>query len=191
MKMVSGSVAALLMLAHAAAAQAPDPLSRVLASVSFDLNGDGWMDRAILIENSDGDADLLIFTGAQGKDGMEFRRALHKKALAFNGNIHGQMASLSVNRAGSLVVTSQNESIGRNRWNRTVTIAYRNNQFVVAGFTHNEHDTLAPNTGGACEVNYLSGRMTRNGKPFQGQVNAISLAAFDPDKLPAACKFGD
>jgi hypothetical protein len=43
-------------------------------------------------------------------------------------------------RAGQLPCTLRIQAIGRSRWEQTLTIAYRNDQFVVAGYTYSYYD---------------------------------------------------
>lgn len=55
-------------------------------------------------------------------------------------------------------VISQNYGIGRNRWEQTLTLAYREGAFVLAGFTYNWYDSLDLENSGTCDVNLLTGK---------------------------------
>ncbi len=89
----------------------------------------------------------------------------------------------------SLLVRSQNDAIGRTAWNQTLTIAWRDNRLVVAGLTYQFQDKIDLRSSGGCDVNFLSGKATRNGKPHPERIAPLRLADFDPDKLPKACEF--
>jgi len=51
-----------------------------------------------------------------------------------------------------------NESIGRDRWRQTLTIAWRDGAFMLAGFTCSWHDTPDLANSGTCDVNLLNGK---------------------------------
>jgi hypothetical protein len=86
---------------------------------------------------------------------------------------------LSVNASGSLKITSENESIGRNRWSRTLTVAYRNNKYVLAGFTYQDRDTLNPRAGESCDYNLITGRGVRNGRAVSLSPRVIEFAKLE------------
>jgi hypothetical protein len=102
----------------------------------------------------------------------------------------GTQPELSVNKAGSLVMVFQNDSIGRDRWRQTFTLAFRGGVLIVAGYGYQARDSLDPAHGGSCDVNLLTGRGTRSGKPIKLAAAApVSLAAWSDESVPAACKF--
>jgi hypothetical protein len=101
----------------------------------------------------------------------------------------GTIPSLQVNPQGSLVVSSENIGIGRNKWEQKLTIVYRNNEFIVAGLTYSSRDTLDPKAGGNCDVNFLSGKGTRGGKPFALTGKPPRLADWADESLPKECQF--
>ena len=131
--------------ATSSAAQA-DPVLVPAASVSSvavgDMDGDYYRYRALLVETDDG-ADLYIYV--QGSDGM--RLAARAPSIAWRGRMFGQEPRLEVAKNKSLKVISENASIGRDRWEQTLTIAYRGGRFVVAGYTYSYYDTLDPECG--------------------------------------------
>ncbi len=51
-----------------------------------------------------------------------------------------------------------NESIGRDRWHQTLTVAWRGNAFVLAGYTYEWYDTLNVSENGKCDANLLNGK---------------------------------
>ncbi len=127
-------------------------------TIDADLTGDGLIDHAELSQNSEtGDADLNIWVRqANGK------LKLRAKALSvvWIGGI-GQQPELLATSHGSLQVHSMNESIGRNRWHQTLTVAWRNKAFVLAGYTYDSYDTLNLDASVGCDVNLLNGKGER------------------------------
>jgi hypothetical protein len=173
----------------AALAETPG-LERVLsvATLSFESNGD--TDRAVLVENDDAGADLYIYLGLDpSKSYAPIRPALVKKAAAWSGSMWGTRPSLETNDRGSLLIKSANETIGRSRWSQTLTIVYRNKEFIVAGLTRETSDTLDPKAGGSCDVNFVTGKGKRNGKPVEIKFSAMKFADWSDEKPPKECSF--
>lgn len=163
----------------------------IISALSTDINGDASLDRILLTQNEDGDATLWVYLGKDSPGGgLAFHPPIVAKAIAFAGTAFGQWPSLEMNRNGSsLLIRSQNEAIGRTAWNQTLTITWRNNRLVIAGLTYQFRDKLDLNQSGNCDVNFLSGRALRNGKPHAEKISPLALAEFDPDKQPKACEF--
>jgi hypothetical protein len=190
---VSAGFAAIL-AASPSVAQQPSTGPRpetIISALSTDINGDASLDRILLSQNEDGDATLWVYLGKYNPEGgLAFHPPIVAKSIVFAGTAFGQWPSLEMNRTGSsLLVRSQNEAIGRTSWNQTLTITWRNNRLVVAGLTYAFQDKIDLSKSGECDVNFLSGRATRNGKPHPDKVTPLTLAEFDPDKLPKACTF--
>lgn len=127
--------------------------------IDADLTGDGLIDRAELHENFEGGtADLNIWV--RQADGT---LALRTNALSivWVGGV-GQQPKLKVTPHGSLLIQSMNESVGRNRWHQTLTVAWRDNAFALAGYTYDSFDTLDLSAASACDVNLLNGKGERS-----------------------------
>lgn len=136
---------ALLALAGPALAQEGwSPVHEVRA----DLDRNGAPETYALRSGADGDMDLVVASGG---------RERVVPGIAWAGGI-GQQADLSLNPAGSVVVTSRNDSVGRSRWELALTLAHRNGAIRVAGITYAWHDTLDPAQAGLCDINLLTGR---------------------------------
>jgi hypothetical protein len=178
-----------LVFALPAFAQTPG-LDRVLSAETFSFQSNGEMDRAVLVENDDAGADLYVFLNLDpaGSRGA-VKPALVRKNAAWSGSLWGTRPSLAINDKGSLLIKSSNEAIGRNRWSQTLTLVYRDGEFVVAGFTREERDTLDVNASGSCDLNFLSGKGKRNGKAVQLKSPPMKFADWSDDKLPSECKF--
>ncbi len=180
-------IAAALNCGASAGAGAVSP-KQVLAEVAAELNGDGVADRAVLLHDPDGDdVDLAIYLTAGGK--TESQPSLYKAAFGWTGAMAGTEPEISVNKAGSLVVVFQNDAIGRDRWRQQFTIAFRGGALVVAGYDYQARDTLRPGGGGSCDVNFLAGRGTRNGKPIKLAAGTTRLSDWTDKSAPAACTF--
>ena len=170
---------------------AETPLSGVLSAVTLSFKGDGSRDRAVLVAGDDGEADLYVYLGLpdDAAERAKMKPTLVKRNVAFAGPMFGQEASLSANSKGSLVLGSMNEAIGRDKWTEKLTIAWRKDALAVVGITYRMHDGLDPNGGGSCDLNLLSGKGLRNGKPVAGPAAPVPLADWDNDHLPEACRF--
>jgi hypothetical protein len=157
----------------------------VLSAATLDFNNDAKQDRAVLVNNKDGDVDLYLYLSKEDPNSEPLLTlAEMKKSAAFSGLMWGQLPSLAVSGEGSLLIKSGNESIGRDRWEQTLTLVYRNNEFLIAGITYAARDTLDPKRASSCDINLLSGKGLRNGKPVDRKFTPIRLADWSDDKLP-------
>lgn len=168
-------------------AETPD-YSRVLSSVTLSFQG-GDTDRAVLVENSESGADLYIYLALTPNRETPSRPVLFKASAAWSGVMWGTRPSLDVSDRGSLLIKSGNEGIGRGRWSQTLTVVYRNKEFIVAGFTREEHDTLDLKAGGSCDINFLANKGKRNGSSISIHTPAPRLSDWSDEKLPQSCKF--
>ncbi len=172
-----------------ALAQTPG-YERVLSAVTLSFTDGGATDRAVLVDNRDAGADLHLYLSLEdAKPDAPVRPALVKKNAAWSGAMWGTRPSLEVSGKGSLLIKSGNEAIGRGRWTQTLTVVYRNKDFVVAGITRDERDTLDLKAGGSCDLNLLTGKGKRNSKPVETKFPAIKLADWSDEKLPEECRF--
>ncbi|SIP97737.1 hypothetical protein SAMN05880582_101242 [Rhizobium sp. RU20A] len=156
----------ILLPALPAAAQLLDP-DRIVAAATGDFDKDGTNDLVLLVAPAQDKADedhgvYLFLTGETGK--------LTLKEIVPNlvwgaYDLFGQNASLEAMANGSFVIVSHNDAIGRDRWEQRLTIAYRNNEFAVAGYTYTGYDTLNPDAAQSCDINMLTGKGKANDKP--------------------------
>jgi hypothetical protein len=188
----STTLAALTLCAVSAlpARAEPSGYERVISTVTLSFGDDGSTDRAVLVDNFDAGADLYIFRSIEdAKPDSPMNPLLVKKAAAWNGAMWGSRPSLDTNAKNSLIVKSQNDAIGRDRWSETLTIVYRGHEYLVAGLTYESHDNLDPRAGGSCDFNFLSGKGVRNGKPVEIKSGTVRLIDWSDEKLPKECKF--
>jgi hypothetical protein len=174
----------------ATTAQAEPDYSRVLDAATFSFEN-GETDRAVLVANGDSSSDLYIYLDLQpgGDETKAPKPALLKQGVAFNGGMWGQRPSLETNAKGSLLIKSENTGIGRDRWTQTLTVVYRDRQFIVAGLTRDAYDTLDPKGTHSCDLNFLSGKGKRDGKPVEIKTPAMKLANWTDGDLPKECSF--
>jgi hypothetical protein len=177
-------------LVAATVAQAEQDYSRVIDAETFSFEN-GETDRAVLVANGDSSSDLYIYLDLQpdGADAKPPKPALVKKDAAWNGAMWGQRPSLETNAKGSLLIKSENTGVGRSRWSQTLTVVYRNRQFVVAGLTREAYDTLDPNVAHSCDLNFLAGKGKKDGKPVEIKSPAMKLADWSDGDLPKECNF--
>jgi hypothetical protein len=167
---------------------APQTLApqKIISVVTADWNDDGGVDRAVLYEG-DEDADLLIYLSDPAADTL--RLNIFRPGVAWSGHMWGTLPSLKLGAKGSLQLMSENTGIGRDKWQQTLTLVYRNKAFVVGGVTYSYYDGLNPKNAHSCDVNLLTGKAIRDKKPVKLTPQTIALADWRDDKLPAPCKF--
>jgi hypothetical protein len=178
-----------------ASAQSPKPadalrIENVLSASTLSFRNDGSMDRAVLVGGEDG-ADLYLYLAqtAPGGGPDALKLALAKKNFVWSGAMWGTLPSLSQNGKGSLIVKSENTGIGRNKWEQALTVAWRNNEFLVVGVTYHSFDGLDPKAGGSCDLNLVTGKGTRSGKPVTFAPKPMKVADWSDDSLPKECRF--
>ncbi|MBW8321410.1 MAG: hypothetical protein K0M47_19365 [Rhizobium sp.] len=144
----------------------PFPAERIIAGASGDWNKDGATDLALLVAPGSDDEVIGIYLYVTESD-----RALLKLVAAAPDKIwgntrldgfYGQDPAITGLANGSIAVMSQNSAIGRNRWEKTLTLAYREGRFIVAGYTYAYRDTLDLDAGGFCDYNVVTGKLKRD-----------------------------
>lgn len=149
--------------------------------VIAEWDGDGSMDKAVLAKSNDDDAALYIYlSNNNGK-------VIKKRNLVWYGAMWGTFPKLSINKSGSLIVHSMNDSIGRNRWSQKLTISYRKKRFIVSGYSYTSYDTLRRNSRSECDANLLTGKGMKNGKPFRFKTRTRPLKTWTDEQIPKQC----
>jgi hypothetical protein len=152
--------------------------------VNADWNEDGRFDKALLAINPDDSSQVDLYLYLSSEKGLLL--ATYVPAVAWHGEMFGTQPDLDVNARGSLLIYSQNDAIGRNRWRETITVAYREGQFVVAGYTYTSRDTLDLDNTMSCDVNLLTGQGVLNGEAFALEPERVSFAELE-DRVYFAC----
>ena len=160
----------------------------VLSVLTGDWNDDGNFDKSLLLlsESEPGETLLLIYLSDTNTSDIKLE--VEKIGIAWIGSMWGTIPSLDLNNRGSLVVTSVNDSIGRNRWTQKITIAYRNKRFVVVGYSYSAYDTLDPKYTLECDINLLTGKGKRDGKPFSSSSGPIAVERWSEETIPKECQ---
>lgn len=160
--------------------------SDILSAVS------GYQDsvyyRAVLVQGAE-DADLYIFT----KPSDKLLQAVYAPDIAVTG-IGGIDAYLRKTPNGTLQLISQNIALGRHRWEQALTIVYRDNQFLVGGYTYSDYDALDVDSDGNiktrdCDFNFLTGRGVKDEQPIRTSMTAIPVQNWTVDTYPPECFF--
>ena len=174
--------------APAPSAPANVPPEKIISAATGSFAGDGTMNRAVLIDDADNDsADLVIYAGDVGGP---FKVVAFAHDIAYVGAMFGTVPELRVTKDGGLSVYSENMGVGRDKWEQTLTLAFRNGQYVVSGFTLSSWDGLDPNAGGSCDINFLSGKGIKNTKTkVTVTPGGIPVGQWSDDKIPKACQF--
>lgn len=152
----------------------------------LDMNGDGNLDRAVLVLDPEvGLASLAIFMAAGAAELDPSRKPTFlKKDLPIAG-----IVSLEGNENGSLAITYGCGGCS-NDFETTLTIIYRGNEFLVAGYAF-DWDTR--DGAGSCDINYLTGKGTLTqgvdgeAVAIKGEFKPEKLADWSDEKRPAAC----
>jgi hypothetical protein len=113
------------------------PADRIIAAASGDWNGDGAQDLAIIARPADDsieDNGLYLYFANPDENRLSLALALPESVWG-NLTLYGEEPELTALPNGSFTLLTKNEAVGRERWRQTLTIAYRNNDFIVAGYT--------------------------------------------------------
>lgn len=149
----------------------------VFSVTSTDWNNDGIHDPVIILNVNDGERfdGLFYLSDEYGRLTVKH----HIQDIVWGSSaMFGQEPSVTTAQNGSVILGSQNSAIGRNRWEQKLTIAFRNNEFVVAGFTYSYYDTLDLDAYGGCDLNLLTGNGLKNEKPITFQPQTTSIVSF-------------
>ncbi len=187
---------ALILLSLATAAHAGDtvPPGSVIDAAIGDWNKDGKADLALLAApagDEQAENPIGIYIYLRDDEHSLLKLAASAPAKIWGniepGGVVGQEPSISALPNGSIAIVSQNDSIGRDRWEQTLTLAYRNNSFVVAGYTYASRDTLEPDDSHSCDYNVLTGKVTKDGKTLKADARTVSIQDWQDDIGQKAC----
>ena len=174
---------------HAAEAIDTD---RIISAATGDWNKDGNADLALLVaaaEDSGEDHSVYIYLHDDEAGRLTLKTVAANKVWG-NLGIAGQRPSLSALPNGSLLIASHNDSISRERWEQKLTVAYRNFDFVVAGYTYTSYDTLDPDNQSDCDFNVLTGKGTADDEPIAAKGEIVLLRDWSDDHGQTACGNG-
>jgi len=170
------------------AAEAIDP-DRIVFAATGDWDKDGSMDLAMLVaaaEGSDEDHAVYIYLNDGDTDRLELKTVATNKIWG-DLTMAGRAPSITALPNGSILITSHNDAVGRDRWEQKLTVAYRNFDFVVAGYTYTSYDTLDPDNTSECDFNVLTGKGKSNGRPVATKGEIVLLKDWSDDRGQTAC----
>lgn len=157
----------------------------VLSVVTGDWNNDANFDRALLIANQDGEADLLIYLSEKDQS---MKLAINEQDFVWKGASWGTLPYLELGKNNALVVVSQNESIGRYRWTQKVTIVRQGADFVIEDYSYSSRDTLDLQNALECKTDFFNGKTVKNGVSIQTKPRLIKASDWSAGYMPAECK---
>lgn len=167
------------------AARADDLVFRpadILDAATGDFNRDGVDDLALLAADPDSSRDAGVYVYFRDPDRGILDLALAVPDRIWGGrDFYGQEPSISARANGSLAITTQNFAIGRNRWEHTLAVAYRDGRFVVAGLTFHSFDALQEDDELTCDLNLLTGKGIVNGRDVSFQPLDLTLVDWRND----------
>ncbi|MFD1326992.1 hypothetical protein [Mycoplana ramosa] len=182
----------MVLLAPCVAAAEDFPADRIVAAATGDWDRDGNTDLALIArpaEGSDEDNAVFIYLANPGESRLALKVSAPNK-ISGNLTMFGQEPTVAALANGSIKLTSQNSSIGRDRWSQSLTLAYRGGRFIVAGYTYSSYDTLDNDNTRACDLNVLTGKGTANGKPITTAGAQIAYEDWSDEIGRKACGFG-
>ncbi|PWE52849.1 hypothetical protein DEM27_29060 [Metarhizobium album] len=191
--MIRALLAAVALVTGTSAALAAEPIApeRIIDAVTGDWNKDDQSDLALLVAPAEGEDMIGIYIYVRDKDHPLLKLVAEAPGKIWGNSsldgMFGQDPSLTALANGSIAVHSQNSGIGRNRWEQRMTLAYRNGDFVVAGYTYNDYDTLDPNAGTTCDYNVLTGKAKVNDKELRVEPKFITIQDWDDTKDRGPC----
>ncbi|MCR6498581.1 hypothetical protein MUO32_06025 [Shinella sp. CPCC 101442] len=188
--MKSLAAALVFSIALPAAAMAADfPADRIVAMASGDWNKDGMADLAVIATPGDDSGDdngLYVYLAKPEENRLTLALSLPNSVWG-NLTMYGQEPEVAALANGSFTLTTKNDSVGRDRWRQSLTVAYRNFDFIVAGYTYSAYDTLNPDGGGECDLNVLTGKGKSSGRPVAGQAQFVLLKDWQDEIARSIC----
>lgn len=165
----------------AVAGDFPIDAANILDAAVGDWNRDGAPDLAVLAVGEEGaDTGLYVYFRDRDREILDLAIGLPDKIWG-GRDFYGQEPSLTALPNGSLAIKTQNFAIGRERWEHTLSIAYRNDRFYVAGLTFNSYDSLQEDSSVHCDLNLRTGKGIVNDKPVSFAPINLTIDQWDTD----------
>ena len=216
MKVLVTLILALLTLSGLPALAQDKPKLRVISEVSLDMNGDGKLDRIAVVSVGATDIPDVRDDGTYWLDQTEsvdlyFYMDNGDKALDLSTQpsfIKKNIVDRDSTQAVSQLVQKGKASVKLDSCygcgasisqEESLTIVYRNGEFLVAGFSRNWDDNIHSSdadvntTTGECDINFLTGHgvaskdVTLKVKPLRQKFAPVKLADWSTKKYPKAC----
>ena len=162
----------------------PIESQKIITAVSGDWNGDGAIDLAMIVETEPTDPmDMHFFLKDKEHNFLRPAEVVREQIFAeWNGydrpgyENSDTEPELTMLPNGSIKFYLPAPPIGSERTNQTLTIAYRDGAFIVAGFTYDSDDYLRENAASACDYNVLTGKGTSSKQQPDGSTKHKTVA---------------
>jgi hypothetical protein len=194
----------LMLLAPTMALAEPIETQKIITALTGDWNGDGGTDLVMIVETEPSDPmDMYFFLRDPEANFLKPAGIVRDQILGeWNGyDRPGYEASdtepqLTALANGSIKLYLPAMPVGSKRTNQTLTLAYRDGVFIVAGFAYDYHDFLEDNVASDCDYNVLtgkgkSGKMREDGTTTHATVSVegkiIPFAEWNPATGFSAC----
>jgi hypothetical protein len=194
----------LALLAPSMVLAEPIETRKIITAATGDWNGDGAVDLAMIVETEPGEPmDMHFFLRDREHNFLRPAGIVREQITGeWNGyDRPGYEASdtepeLTALPNGSIRLYLPAMPVGSKRTNQTLTLAYRNDAFIVAGFAYDYHDYLEENVASDCDYNVLTGKgksskMQPDGTTVQKIVSVegkvIPFAEWNPGTGFSAC----
>ncbi|MDX8490114.1 hypothetical protein RFN29_00845 [Mesorhizobium sp. VK22B] len=164
--------------------------------LALDIDQDGTMDRAVVMQDDGGPADLYFYLGTR----EEKLDPSQKPDFVGKALTEDRILDLEAKGKGSLAITSCFGCGATKSTEDTLIIVHRRGQFLVGGYSRNwdwniqKSDGTVETTVGDCDINYLTGKATasrdlEDGKPVKGRFKPVLLKDWSYEKRPKICSF--
>ncbi|MBZ9723793.1 hypothetical protein LB524_13755 [Mesorhizobium sp. ESP6-5] len=163
----------------------PIETRKIITALTGDFNGDGAPDLAMVVETGPTDPmDIHFFLGDKEHNYLKpveiVREQIGGEWNGYdrpgyeNSNAEPELTMLP---NGSIKFHLPAPEIGSERTNQTLTVAYRNGAFIVAGFAYDSDDYLQENAASACDYNVLTGKGTSSKQQPDGSTKHKTVSA--------------
>lgn len=155
-------------------------LNEVVTTTSLDLDNDGKLDNVYLVGPKQNELDLYVKLSSTEKFVVA-----RNFVTNMSSDFFGMGNEFDKNEAGSLIVRSYNEAMGRGRWQEDITIVFRNGALRVGGYTFTSRDTIDLDEFFKCDINALNGHGegTNAKGDFTFKVNPAAKPIEETDSL--------
>ncbi|MDO9415908.1 hypothetical protein [Pararhizobium sp.] len=177
-----------LLSTGAVMAEPIDP-ERIASATTGDWDKDGDTDLAMIVRPAQSSTEMngiYIFLNDPSGGRMELKTVATNKV---DGSFIyvGTDPVIEALPNGSILVTSQNNAVDQRHYTQKLTIAYRNFEFIVAGYTYAVRDA-GPADDMECDLNVLTGKGELNGGPIKVAPQMVTIADWSDDIGLTACR---
>ena len=158
--------------------------SSVISVITGDWNQDKKMDAAVLTVNKNQLTELYIFLN---NDQNKLTQIFYKNDIVWVNFGSGEASLETTPTKNSFFLNSDRKFASRDVWIQKLTISYRNQNFVMSGYSYKTHDTLGKTPDFNCDINMLTGKGVLNKKAFKIAAQKIKLTNW-ANHIPKQCR---